>query len=663
LGKITVEKIRREDFGAIIQVNKELRIEHYRTFKGRLSSPISVSMSITSDCPLNCNCCYSKKRPQYMPVEKIRSIFSGLHKMGVFEVHIGGGEPLLREDLFEILSACKGRFITSLTTSGYNLGIEEAKRLRGLVDQININFHSPFAIRALQNLLSAGGEGEDNSEVGVNLILERKGLSFLREHLYCIKGLNIKNLYLLRPKPVPKNLWWYRKNRLDAPELTFLKGVIREFIEELHIFIDCSLLQLLGDMPSWMKALWGLFGCQAGIRRVFISSDGKVYPCSFLTQESDCMGDLYLEDFGDIWRRNPASQDFNRTMCPPRCLSRFEEVRDYSSELTGKISIRYGRSSEHSAADYLFYSIEKIPPKVKKEIKRVLEAQLIKDDFVKAGEMVSVDDHGIDHNSWIFLDHEFKERLLDRYFDVEFSDYEFSSITEARISFPWDEELYSILKGYEGRGEDASLSVRKGEKRIILEFYFYTTHSHLSRNEIVEGILLPIREGLMERRDFSPLQAYVDFYEIPCTNQGKKEEYSKLARRFRRNFSKGDFGRIPVYLFDKVWVQVSNYLEKGGGTAVLVFPKDEELRKNLMRFDDRSVFLTSMLDYLVLHISFRLKSELEEDFLEELFGKIREEILEDDFSSLDYIFRFYNKLSLEGIKVTKTVEILQRILH
>jgi len=649
-------KIRKENFGFVAQVSRDLRVEYYKLHGGRLSAPLSVSIEITSSCPLSCDYCYSRPKEREMSAERIISILKEIEDAGVFEIHIGGGEPLLREDLFDILSECKRRFITSVTTSGYNLKLKEAIKLAKFTDQVNLNFHSPFFETAFKNLISA------ELKPAVNLIIERRNLEHLRSYLDRLKRLNVRNVYLLGPKPVKKNLSWYKGNKMSASDLITVKNIIREFIDDLRIFVDCSLIELMSHLPSETKEFFGLFGCQAGIRRLFISSDGKVYPCSFLTEEGDVMGDLFFDNFKDICSRNPFSRHFNKIYNPPICVGRYEDIEDKSFLISGRVSVKPGMSSEHSAADYFFHSIERIPPEKMEKIKRLLENHLKEEDEYGEGEKVTVHEHGVAHYSWILMDFDFIRMLMDEYFDIEVSYYEYSMVTHAKISFPWDEELYTILTSYEGSGRDGSILVRRGKNRIILEFRFYSARRGA---ELGKGILLPVREGILHKRDFSPLQAFVDFYEIRCPNSGRKEEYSKIARRFRRIFCKGEEGNIPVYFFDKVVVLMSDHpFEKNDCRAYLVFDRDESLEENLRKFKSRNVFVYVEKDYVKVSIHFKIKPDVkeDEDSLEELFKKIREEILMGDFSSLEYIFRFYNGLPLEGIKMTETTEVIRDIL-
>jgi MoaA/NifB/PqqE/SkfB family radical SAM enzyme len=525
-------KIRKENFGLIAQINKNLRVEYYKSCIGELSAPLSVSVEVTSLCPLNCEFCYSSKRNGEMSIEEITGILKDIESAGVFEIHIGGGEPLLREDLFDILYECKGKFITSVTTSGYGLGFREAIEFAKSVDQVNINFHSPFAETAIKSLISAG------VTPGVNLITERKKLPNLRREINRLKKLGIKNLYLLGPKPVKKNLLWYKENKLHPQDMITLKRIIEEFSEELRIYVDCSLIGLMSEMPSEMKTFFGLFGCQAGIRKLFISSDGKVYPCSFLTEEEDVLGNLACENFKEICLKNPFSKGFNKIFNPPLCISRYESVKDNSSSITGRMSLKLGISSEHSAVDYFFYSIEKLSPEKMEEIKKVVEKHLLEMDNFGEGEKVSVYEHGVDHYSWILPGLHFMEMLADNYFEIVTAHYELSLMAEACISFPWDEELYKILNNYSGVGKDGRISVIKGKNRIILKFSYYALPSYIHGEEIATNLFIPIREGILKKMDFTPLQAFVDFYEVECPNSGKKEEYSKIARRFRRTFRK-----------------------------------------------------------------------------------------------------------------------------
>jgi len=84
------------------------------------NKPIYVHFGITSRCNLKCRMCnISLREGKELSLKEIGKAFDFLKKLGVFYVSIGGGEPLLREDLASVINLLgqKG-FMVRLLTNG-----------------------------------------------------------------------------------------------------------------------------------------------------------------------------------------------------------------------------------------------------------------------------------------------------------------------------------------------------------------------------------------------------------------------------------------------------------------------------------------------------------------------------------------------------------------
>jgi MoaA/NifB/PqqE/SkfB family radical SAM enzyme len=82
---------------------------------------------------------------EYQKYEEKTADLAPIRKAGVKHLNILGGEPLLREDLPEILGRAKSLgFETTLTTNGI-IYREKAKPLAGLVDHLNFSLDYPTA--------------------------------------------------------------------------------------------------------------------------------------------------------------------------------------------------------------------------------------------------------------------------------------------------------------------------------------------------------------------------------------------------------------------------------------------------------------------------------------------------------------------------------------
>lgn len=88
-----------------------------RALKAR---PISAALAITNRCNLRCNYCNTPFLPydNEMSLAQVQQVLEKLKNLGVSRIGITGGEPLVRNDLSEIISYSKsGGFYVTLNTN------------------------------------------------------------------------------------------------------------------------------------------------------------------------------------------------------------------------------------------------------------------------------------------------------------------------------------------------------------------------------------------------------------------------------------------------------------------------------------------------------------------------------------------------------------------
>lgn len=89
-----------------------------------ISNPFSVDINLTNRCNLSCAFCsatpgHHSRRNDELTLPELVSLFDELEQMGVFVVRLAGGEPLVRKDIIEIISAASDRiFEPLLLTNG-----------------------------------------------------------------------------------------------------------------------------------------------------------------------------------------------------------------------------------------------------------------------------------------------------------------------------------------------------------------------------------------------------------------------------------------------------------------------------------------------------------------------------------------------------------------
>jgi len=105
----------------------------------------NLRMSVTQRCNLRCIYCHAEgeRSPESeIPLGDIREILRVAAKLGMRSVKFTGGEPLLREDILDIVRAVPKGMESSMTTNGILLaGCAEGLKAAGL-SRINISLDS-----------------------------------------------------------------------------------------------------------------------------------------------------------------------------------------------------------------------------------------------------------------------------------------------------------------------------------------------------------------------------------------------------------------------------------------------------------------------------------------------------------------------------------------
>ncbi|MFP3951670.1 MAG: radical SAM protein [Candidatus Bathyarchaeia archaeon] len=299
---------------------------HNNPVEGHLSAPETVHLSLTSRCNMDCAFCYEDHGRDEMETEQILGLIDELSSMGVFQLAIGGGEPLLRADLLEVIRHCNRRgIVPNLTTNGSLLTKPMIKELNGIVGQINLSYneHLDDGSRLRDVILLLDNEG---IRTGINILVTHNVVPHVAERISEFAELPVEDIVVLRAKP-GRDPAWYKENKLRREDLGDLKEALETY--EGRIRVDCSLTCLMKDLSPDILQRNAVYGCVAGIRFCTIKSNGDVSPCSFFATEDYRAGNTLEEGFRDIWNESSVFQRFRNIggMLKGKCGSC--NIRDY----------------------------------------------------------------------------------------------------------------------------------------------------------------------------------------------------------------------------------------------------------------------------------------------------------------------------------------------
>jgi mycofactocin radical SAM maturase len=145
-------------------------------FEHGLDAPICLTWELTYACNLACVHCLSssgKRDPRELSTRQCMDIIDELERMQVFYVNIGGGEPTVRSDFWELVDYATAHHVgVKFSTNGVRIDKLVAAKLAasdyvdvqisldGATAEVNDAVRGPgsfaMAVRALENLSEAG---------------------------------------------------------------------------------------------------------------------------------------------------------------------------------------------------------------------------------------------------------------------------------------------------------------------------------------------------------------------------------------------------------------------------------------------------------------------------------------------------------------------------
>lgn len=315
---------------AALRVQQEDCIPPHLLQFSAIDRPIVV-WNMTRCCNLRCRHCYIEARDhQYdreLSTPQARDLVKELIEMKVPVLLFSGGEPLLREDLWELAAlAREGGVRPVLSTNGTLITPEVAKKIKesgfayvGISIDGKPETHDYFravphsfarALKGLRNVREAGLKTGLRFTVSkrnfqdlpylLKLVVQEKIPRFCLYHLvYSGRGKKMVSDDLsLEEKRALVEYLIEQTQRLDR------EGVEVEILTTDHhadgIYLYHWIQKHIPERAAEVKKLLEFHGgCSAGVKMVNIDPEGNVYPCQFW--RSGFLGRIPEMSFREIW--------------------------------------------------------------------------------------------------------------------------------------------------------------------------------------------------------------------------------------------------------------------------------------------------------------------------------------------------------------------------
>lgn len=302
-------------------------VEH---FEAGLNAPICLTWELTYACNLACRHCLSssgRRDPRELSTGEAKAVIDELERMQVFYVNIGGGEPTIRSDFWEIVDyAAAHRVGVKFSTNGSRITSGAARRIAGsdcLDVQISLDGATAevnddvrgagsfaTALAAMEHLAAAGVTG-----FKISVVCTRRNLAQLDDlkELADRYGAQLR-LTRLRPSGRGADVWDELHPTADQQRDLYLW--LLEHGEQV----------LTGDsffhLGGYGEALPGLNLCGAGRVVCLIDPVGDVYACPFAIHDAFLAGNVRDPGgFTRVWRESELFRSLREPQAAGACSS------------------------------------------------------------------------------------------------------------------------------------------------------------------------------------------------------------------------------------------------------------------------------------------------------------------------------------------------------
>jgi len=266
--------------------------------------PYSTYFAVTDKCPYHCpHCSYGHHQKGHLDTPKAKEIIRQINSIGTVTIGFTGGEPLLRDDIVELVETVGDHTASIMFTTGHQLdenlaqgltqaglgclmiGIEsddpqehdEIRGVKGSYDE---------AVRAIEISLKTGIYTAISTVATRDKIAKGK----LRKLAELATRHGIHEFRILEPVPTGR-FQDCTCEKLSARESKHLSDFHKQWNRKNSGCAIACFSHLESDE---------MFGCGAGYHHLFIDAVGNVCPCD-LTPLS--FGNTLEEPLSDIWRK------------------------------------------------------------------------------------------------------------------------------------------------------------------------------------------------------------------------------------------------------------------------------------------------------------------------------------------------------------------------
>ena len=292
------------------------------------SAPLTFNWTLSYRCNFTCEHCYSRdEQCPELATADVKRIIDILVEQQVPFINFGGGEPLMRKDLFEVAEyASKQGLNVSMNTNGWLLDESAAQQLKDVgfksvgisIDSAVADIHDNFrnrsgsferAVAGLDALANVGLKSTMSSVISrINYQSFMDLLDLARRH-------KVGQVYLHNFKCSGRGF----KNREDLDlspdewQAFYLQALaVKNQTKDLKISFDDP---VIASLPEYQEKTM-VKGSSCGKLSLHLQPNGDITPCGFIPV---VVGNILKDDFETIWFDSPVLKAMRSKEATGKC--------------------------------------------------------------------------------------------------------------------------------------------------------------------------------------------------------------------------------------------------------------------------------------------------------------------------------------------------------
>ena len=299
--------------------------------KSGLDAPICLTWELTYACNLECVHCLSssgQRDERELTTAEVKAVLDELHALQVFYINIGGGEPMIRRDFFEIIEySIKLGIGVKFSTNGAFIDAEKARRMAAMEyldiqisidgtdaatnDAVRGEGSFATALKAMNHLRDA-----NFGEFKISVVVTRHNVDQLDEFKALADSFGAQ-LRITRLRPSGRGAdSWHELHPTNDQQLQIYQWLLAHGD---NVLTGDSFFHLnaLGD-----ESLPGLNLCGAGRVVCLIDPIGDVYACPFVIHDEFKAGSVRDQGgFTRVWKQSDLFTELREPQSAGACAS------------------------------------------------------------------------------------------------------------------------------------------------------------------------------------------------------------------------------------------------------------------------------------------------------------------------------------------------------